>query len=134
MGQALRQGAAAALWQHALGDIGTEASAAPVPAEGGGGARDRLACAVATALGDLLVYRGDDAVAAAAMLVARDARSREWFGAMVHASRPLRTAAAAGYLMIRCVHSSCSCVGVSTSPATAAAPGWHRHACTASTW
>ena len=64
--QALRHGAGAALWQRALGDL--------APAADGAGARDSLVCAVAMALGDLPVRRGDDAVAAAALLVALDPR------------------------------------------------------------
>jgi hypothetical protein len=129
--QALRQGAATALWQCALSDRDPAVATStpvlppppPAPAERAAGARDRLACAVATALGDLLVYRGDDAVAAAAMLVARDERLADWAGAMAQASRPLRVMSAAGYLAFRCASSSCSCLGVSmhcTVPAAAA--------------
>ena len=120
--QALRHGAAVALWQLALGDVTVKVpEAAPlglVPVSAGGaGARDRLACAVATALGDLLVYRGDDAVAAAAMLIVLDGRRVDWAGAMVHVSRPMRVVSAAMYLLNRLLHSSCSCLGVSASPA-----------------
>ena len=79
----------------------------------GAGARDRLAHAVATALGDLFVYRGDDAVAAAVLLVALDPRGAAWYGAMVHGSRPLRVASAGSYLMTRVMYCSCSCLGVS---------------------
>ena len=88
----------------------------------GAGARDRLAYAVATALGDLFVYRGDDAVAAAVLLVALDARGAAWCGATVHGSRPLRVAAAAGYLVERIMFCSCSCVGVSAGGGPAHPP------------
>ena len=79
------------------------------------GARDRLAHAVATALGDLLVFRGDDAVAAAALLVALDPRTAAWSGATVHASRPLRVAAAGTYMLVRISASICSCLGVTAA-------------------
>ena len=74
---------------------------------------DQLAYAVAIALGDLLVYRGDDAVAAAVLLVALDPRGTAWFGATVRGSRPLRVAAAGTYLLQRVNFCSGSCVGVS---------------------
>ena len=102
--QALRHGAGAALWQRALGDL--------APAADGAGARDSLVCAVAMALGDLLVRRGDDAVAAAALLVTLDPRWAGWICGTAHASRPLRVVAAAGYLFFRASSSLCSCLGV----------------------
>ena len=86
----------------------------------GAGARDRLAYAVATALGDLFVYRGDDAVAAAVLLVALDPRVAAWSGATVHAARPLRVAAAGLYLLARVMNCSCSCLGVTPPPLPAA--------------
>ena len=118
--QALQHGAAAALWQRALRGtaslhLQTLPPAPPSPSSSqldGAGARDRLAHAVATALGDLLVFRGDDAVGAAALLVARDPRSAAWYGATVQASRPLRVAAAGDYLLFRVLTSSASCLGV----------------------
>ena len=106
--QALRHGMAAALWQHAVRGISPLSS----PTDGAG-ARDRLAHAMATALGDLFVYRGDDAVAAAVLLVALDPRGAAWYGATVHGSRPLRVAAAGSYLGMRVVFCSGSCLGVS---------------------
>ena len=115
--QALRHGAVAALWQRALSDI-----TPPPMSLDGAGARDRLAYAVATALGDLFVYRGDDAVAAAVLLVALDPRGAAWCGATVHGSRPLRVAAAAGYLVERIMFCSCSCVGVSAGGGPAHPP------------
>ena len=105
--QALQRGAGVALWLRAV--YGIEQRAAPVEPND---ARDRLAHAVATALGDLLAYRGDDAVCAAALLVARDPRSAAWYGATMQASRPLRVAAAGDYLLSRVYHSSASCLGV----------------------
>ena len=105
--QALRHGAAAALWQRALDGI---APPSP-PSVSGEAARDRLAYAVATALGDLFVFRGDDDVAAATLLVALDPRGGAWHAATVHASRPLRVAAAGTYLINRqwlVAASSCS--------------------------
>ena len=76
---------------------------------------DQLAYAVATALGDLLVYRGDDAVAAAALLIALDPRVVAWSGATVHASRPLRFAAATIYTSLRITTSTSSCLGVTAA-------------------
>ena len=115
--QALQHGAAAALWQRALRGTAPPPLQTPPPPSSssqldGAGARNRLAHAVATALGDLLVNRGDDAVGAAALLVARDPRSAAWFGATVQASRPLRVAAAGDYLLSRVMTSSASCLGV----------------------
>ena len=89
-------------------------SSPPSSTDGAGaGARDRLAYAVATALGDLFVFRGDDAVAAAVLVFALDARGAAWYGATVRGSRPLRVAAAGSYLLQRIVFCSCSCLGVS---------------------
>ena len=131
--QALQHGAAAALWQRALRGTAPPPLQTPPPAPpsspssqlDGAGARDGLAHAVATALGDLLANRGDDAVGAAALLVARDPRIAAWYGATVQASRPLRVAAAGDYLLSRVNLSSASCLGVRPpaprprSPATA---------------
>ena len=76
--------------------------------------RDRIACAVTTALGDLLSAYGNDDVAAAALMVARAPRFNEWFCSMVHESRHLRVASAAGYLLFGGVVTSLgSCLGVS---------------------
>ena len=119
--QALQHGAAAALWQRALRGTAPPPLQTPPPAPpppspssqlDGAGARDGLAHAVATALGDLLANRGDDAVCAAALLVARDLRSAAWYGATVQASRPLRVAAAGDYLLFRVFLASASCLGV----------------------
>ena len=77
--------------------------------------RDRLAHAVATALGDLFVYRGDDAVAAAVLLVALDPRGAAWYGATAHGSRSLRVAAAAAYLTERILLCNCSCLWASAA-------------------
>jgi hypothetical protein len=106
--QALRHGAAAALWQRALDGI---APPSP-PSVSGEAARDRLAYAVATALGDLFVFRGDDDVAAATLLVALDPRTAAGSGATVHASRPLRVAAIGFYLLWRVAQCARSCLGV----------------------
>ena len=108
--QALRHGVAAALWEHAVRGISPPSP--PCPADGAG-ARDRLAHAVATVLGDLFVFRGDDTVAAAVLLFALDARGLAWFSATVHGSRPLRVAAAGMYLLQRILFCSFSCLGVS---------------------
>ena len=113
--QALHNGAAGALWQRALRGITPPPPPPPLTPPSlldGAGARDVLAYAVATALGDLLMFRGDDAVAAAALLVAQDPRSATWYGAMVQASRPLRVAAAGEYLLFRVCTASGSCLGV----------------------
>ena len=108
--QALRHGVAAALWEHAVRGISPPSP--PSPADGAG-ARDRLAHAVATALGDLFVQRGDDTVAAAVLLIALDARGVAWYSATAHGSRPLRVVAAGAYLLQRILFCSFSCLGVS---------------------
>ena len=77
---------------------------------------------MATALGDLLVFRGDDAVAAAALLVALDPRGAAWYGAMLQATRPLRVAAAGDYLFSRVSNSIASCLGVRRRAPRARAP------------
>ena len=74
-----------------------------------------LACAVAISLGDLLVYRGDEAVAAAALLIALDPQIKLWYCEMVNASQPPRAVAAASYLLYRLITSGCSFLGVSVS-------------------
>ena len=109
--KALHRGAAAALWQCAV-SVASSAPRPPPTALDGAGPRDRLAHAVTTALGDLLVFRGDDAVGAAALLIALDPRYAVWSSATVHASRPLRVVAAGIYLMWRNITSGGSCLGV----------------------
>ena len=85
--------------------------------------RDRIACAVTTALGDLLSTYGNDDVAAAALMVARAPRFNEWFCSMVHESRHLRVASAAGYLLFGSVVLSLgSCLGVSAPNARSDLP------------
>ena len=111
--QALGHGAAAALWQRALRD-----TARPPGAEGGR-AGDELALALATAMGDLFVYRGDDAVGGAALRVGADQRFAAWFTAMAQASRPPRVTAAAMHLFDRCMFSVGSCLGVRAASAPA---------------
>ena len=110
--QALHHGAAAALWERALGlGITAVPSSPPSPLDGVG-VEDRLAYVAAMALGDLFVFRGDDTVAAAVLLVALDQRGVARSGALLHASRPLRLAAAWAYLLSRLMYSSCSSLGV----------------------
>ena len=112
--QALHHGAAAALWQSALRLEGIPPPPLALPSLGAAASlrRDGLACALATALGDLFVNRGDDAVGVTALLVVTDVQYAAWYGAQVHASRPPSVAAVAGYLNWRIVASICSCLGV----------------------
>ena len=78
-------------------------------------AHDRLTFAASAALGDLLVPRGDDAVAVAGLLISLDPRSMAWFAATAHASRPLRVVAVANYLLLRVIWSGCACLGVTAA-------------------
>ena len=107
--QALEHGAPALLWRCALDGVAG-------PEAGGAGARDELAHAVATALGDLLAYRGGDAVFVAAQHVALGGQCAAWYSATVHASRPLRVAAAAHYCLHYCMFSAGACLGVRALP------------------
>ena len=109
--QAVRLGAPAMLWQRAL-----HCGLAP-PSSGGVEARERLACALATALRDLLAYRGDDALAAAALRIVFDSRLAAWHEALaVGASRPPRVAAAVNFIAWRCACCAGSSLGVRASP------------------
>ena len=109
--QAVRLGAPAMLWQRAL-----HCGLAP-SSSGGVEARERLAYVLATALADLLAYRGDDELAAAALRIVFDPRLAAWHDALaVDASRPPRVAAAAHFIAWRCVCSACSSLGVRASP------------------
>ena len=108
--QALGHGAAAALWQRALRD-----TAQPPGAEGGR-AGDELALALATAMGDLFAWRGDDTVGRAVLCVGADQRFAAWYIAMAQASRPPRVTVAACYLLVRCLFSVGSCLGVRAAP------------------
>ena len=109
--QALEHSAPALLWRCALDGMHMAA-----PAAAGGGARDRLAHAVATVLGDLFAYRADDAVFVAVQHVLLGGKFVAWHGATVHASRPLRVAAAAQYCLFRCLFSAGACLGVRPPP------------------
>ena len=100
LAQALGNNVAAVLWRRALRDTGVSA------------AGDELALALATAIGDLLVYRGDDAVGRAALRVGTDERLPAWLIAMWQPTRQPRATAAAYYLVGRCLTSACSCLGV----------------------
>ena len=105
--QAVRLGAPAMLWQRAL-----HCGMAP-STSGGAGARERLAYVLATALADLLAYRGDDELAAAALRIVFDPRLAAWHGALsVDASRPPRVTAAANFIGFRCACCAVSSLGV----------------------
>ena len=109
--QAVRLGAPAMLWQRAL-----HCGLAP-SSSGGVEARERLACVLATALRDLLAYRGDDELAAAALRIVFDPRLAAWHNALAAgASRPPRVAAAANFIAWRCVCCAASSLGVRASP------------------
>ena len=107
--QALEHGAPALLWRCALDGVAG-------PEAGGAAARDELAHAVATALGDLFAYRAGDAVFVAAQHVALGGQCAAWYSAAVHASRPLRVAAAAYYCLDRCLYSAGASLGVRAPP------------------
>ena len=99
------------LWQRAL-----RCSLAP-SSSGGVGARERLAYVLATALADLLAYRGDDELAAAALRIVFDPRLAAWHDALAaDPSRPPRVAAAAHLLTHRCVCCASSSLGVRANP------------------
>ena len=89
---------------------------------------------MATALGDLFAYRAGDAVFVAAQHVALGGQWAAWYSATVHASRPLRVAAAAQYCMERCMYSAGACLGVRAPPlpflAAAQAPAPNCHTAT----
>ena len=108
--QAVRLGAPAMLWQRAL-HCGLVPSSS-----GGGGARERLARLLATALADLLAFRGDDELAAAALRIVFDPRHAAWYDALAaDASRPPRVAAAAHFLAWHCACCAGSNLGVRAS-------------------
>ena len=109
----MRLGAPAMLWQRAL-----QCGLAP-SSSGGVEARERLACALATALRDLLASRGDDELAAAALRIVFDPRLAVWHDALAaDASRPPRVAAAAHFIAIRCASCAGSSLGVRASPSS----------------
>ena len=109
--QAVRLGAPAMLWQRAL-HCGLDPSSS-----GEAGAPERLACALATALADLLAYRGDDELAAAALRIVFDPRLAAWHDALAaDASRPPRVAAAASIIAWHCAFCAGSSPGVRASP------------------
>ena len=116
-GQALRHGAGAVLWQRALEGVAPASAAA-----GGAGARDRLTHALATALGDLFANRGDSHLFAATLRVGLHGRFAAWLGAVVHADRPLRVAAAGCYMWIRLAFAVGSAFGVGVTPPPPPAP------------
>ena len=64
------------------------------------------------------MYRGDNAVAAAAMLLALDPRIATWADTAVHPSRSPHVSTSAGYLIFRMVASCSSCLGVSPARPT----------------
>ena len=106
----MRLGAPAMLWQRAL-----HCGMAP-SSSGGVGARERLACLLATALRDLLAYRGDDELAAAALRIVFDPRLAAWHDALAaDPSRPPRVAAAAHFLAWHCACCAGSSLGVRAS-------------------
>ena len=94
--------------------------------------------AVATAVGDLFACRAGDAVFVAAQHVLLGGQAAAWYSATVHASRPLRVAAAAGYCLNRCLFSAGACLGVRPPPSppsegppqTATLTHMHAHTCT----
>ena len=66
------------------------------------GTNDALAIAAAEALGDLLgVANGDDQLAAAALHVSLDPRTRVWMKSMISPERHSRVMTAASYLVMR---------------------------------
>ena len=75
-----------------------------------------MAHAVATVLGDLFAYRASDAVFVAAQHVLLGGQAAAWYSATVHASRPLRVAAAAHYCLHECLYSAGACLGVRAPP------------------
>ena len=107
------------LWRRAL-----HCGLAP-PSSGGVEARERLACVLATSLADLLAYRGDDELAAAALRIVFDPRLAAWHDALaVDASRPPRVAAAAQVFAMRCLGCAGSGLGVreQARPVSSAVP------------
>ena len=110
------------LWQHMR-------RYAPAPLLGEDtdtGARNSLACALATALVDLLAKRGGDELAAAALRILFDPRFAAWHDATaVEASRPPRIAAAAQRLLLFASASPCASLGVRACHPPPIPP-WHR--------
>ena len=109
--QAVRVGAPSMLWQHMR-------RYAPAPLLGEDtdtGARNSLACALATALVDLLAKRGGDELAAAALRILVDPRLAAWYGATtVETARPPRVVAAAQLAVFGLLNCVCTSLGVRT--------------------
>ena len=107
------------LWRRAL-----RCSPAPSNAEldGGTGAHDGLVHVLAIALADLIVIRGDNELAAAALRILFDPRLAAWYGATAaEASRPPRVASAAQRLALVVWFAPGSSLGVRALPASQAA-------------
>ena len=120
----MRLGAPAMLWQRAL-----HCGLAP-SSSGGVEARERMACALTTALRDLLAYRGDDELAAAALRIVFDPRLAAWHDALAaDASRPPRVAAAASCIPFQtCACCAGSSLGVRSSRLVSSAAAFRSRA------
>ena len=113
LAQAVRLNLPAMLFQRALRCPTAPSAAGAVSM----GLQDNLACALATALADLLVMRGGNELTAAALPILFDPRLAAWYGATAaEASRPPRVRATAQRLLINLHICPSGSLGVRTLP------------------